>query len=45
MRKDKRDRECTTCEKYVRCNPEDKARGTPCCDYRRKEKKHGKGNV
>ena len=39
MRRDKRDKQCITCESYIRCNPADKARGMPCSNYRRKGKK------
>ena len=43
-RVNKRDKECTTCWRYARCNLKDRAVGMPCCDYGRKEKKSGRKN-
>ena len=44
-RVNKRDKECTTCWRYARCNPKDRAIGMPCCDYGRKEKEDDRKNV
>lgn len=36
--KDKRDKVCITCERYIRCNSLDKSRGMACSEYEKKGK-------
>lgn len=45
MRVDKRDKQCITCEWYIRCNSLDKSRGITCSNYKKKQKRKNENPV